>query len=246
MHLDFRGAFSFFPSKTTADRSFLDNRKNRGMMKPRKEEFHEISSDSEPGRRRIFSPGSDLRRSRPHRRRHRFRRFARHVARFLLTGGQVCLAIISTYLLAFLQAGASVFNQIGAWTLPKSLFCRFATLYAAYVGGLSDQYVDSLPSSGRAYFYRHFRCNLYYNLAHRLSDRPDNGKENDCSVALIFSTETEHKNDSLRIYCSVRSDFLCLSMKTNTRSEKSTVLPNKKTSSYECISENVPTKSVRN
>ncbi len=112
--------------------------------------------------------------------------------------------------------------------------------------GASDQYVDSLPSSGRAYFYRHFRCNLYYNLAHRLSDRPDNGKENDCSVALIFSTETEHKNDSLRIYCSVRSDFLCLSMKTNTRSEKSTVLPNKKTSSYECISENVPTKSVRN
>lgn len=57
MHLDFRGAFSFSPSKTTADRNFLDNRKNRGMMKPRKEEFYEISSDSEPGRRRIFHRG---------------------------------------------------------------------------------------------------------------------------------------------------------------------------------------------
>lgn len=51
---------------------------------------------------------------------------------FSLTGGQVCLAVVTTYLLAFLQAGASVFNQIEEWTLPKSLLCHFLTIYLAY------------------------------------------------------------------------------------------------------------------
>lgn len=54
------------------------------------------------------------------------------VADFSLTGGQVLLAIVSTYLLAFVQAGASVFNTIEHWPLAKSLLCHFATLYAAY------------------------------------------------------------------------------------------------------------------
>lgn len=51
---------------------------------------------------------------------------------FALTGKEVLLAIVSTYLLAFLQAGASVFNQIECWPLAKSLLCHFATLYVAY------------------------------------------------------------------------------------------------------------------
>lgn len=51
---------------------------------------------------------------------------------FSLTGWQVCLAILSTYLLAFLQAGASVFNQIESWPLAKSLLCHFSTLYVGY------------------------------------------------------------------------------------------------------------------
>lgn len=51
---------------------------------------------------------------------------------FSLTGRQVCLAILSTYLLAFLQAGASVFNQIESWPLAKSLLCHFSTLYVGY------------------------------------------------------------------------------------------------------------------
>lgn len=55
------------------------------------------------------------------------------VTRFSLTGTQVCLAIVSTYMLAFLQAGASVFNQIEEWPLTKTLFCHFFTLYLAYV-----------------------------------------------------------------------------------------------------------------
>lgn len=51
---------------------------------------------------------------------------------FSLTGPQVCLGIISTYILAFLQAGATVFNQIEEWPLAKSLLYHFSTLYIAY------------------------------------------------------------------------------------------------------------------
>lgn len=52
---------------------------------------------------------------------------------FSLDGGQICLGIISIYLLAFLQAGASIFNQIDSWPLPKSLLCHFSVLYLAYI-----------------------------------------------------------------------------------------------------------------
>lgn len=51
---------------------------------------------------------------------------------FHLTGGQVLMGIVSIYLLAFIQAGASVFNQIEHWPLPKALLCHFGALYAAY------------------------------------------------------------------------------------------------------------------
>lgn len=49
-----------------------------------------------------------------------------------LTGGQVLLAVVSTYLLTFIHAGASVFNQIDHWPMSKSLLCHFGSLYAAY------------------------------------------------------------------------------------------------------------------
>ena len=52
---------------------------------------------------------------------------------FSLSGTEVFFAIISTYLLAFVQAGASVFNQIEEWSLPRSLLCHFGMLYVAYV-----------------------------------------------------------------------------------------------------------------
>ncbi len=51
-----------------------------------------------------------------------------------ITGGQMLLGIVSIYLLAFLQAGASVFNQIEGWSIPRSMLCHFAVLYVAYVG----------------------------------------------------------------------------------------------------------------
>lgn len=52
---------------------------------------------------------------------------------FSLSGPEVLIAIISTYLLAFVQAGASVCNQIEEWPITKSLFLHFSLLYLAYV-----------------------------------------------------------------------------------------------------------------
>ncbi len=51
---------------------------------------------------------------------------------FTLNGVEVFTAILSTYLLAFVHAGASVFNRIESWPLAKSLFCHFGVLYLAY------------------------------------------------------------------------------------------------------------------
>lgn len=51
-----------------------------------------------------------------------------------LGGAEILIAIISTYLLAFLQAGASIFNQIEGWPLAKSLLFHFGTVYLAYLG----------------------------------------------------------------------------------------------------------------
>ena len=51
---------------------------------------------------------------------------------FSLTGTQVFFAVISTYLLAFIQAGSSVFNQIEHWSIGKSFFFHFLSIYLAY------------------------------------------------------------------------------------------------------------------
>ncbi len=49
-----------------------------------------------------------------------------------LTAKDYFLSTVSIYLLAFVHAGASVFNQIEQWSLPKSLLCHFSVLYIAY------------------------------------------------------------------------------------------------------------------
>ena len=51
-----------------------------------------------------------------------------------LTGTDIFLAILSTYLLAFVQAGSSVFNQVEEWPLALSTGVHFASLYLVYVG----------------------------------------------------------------------------------------------------------------
>lgn len=49
-----------------------------------------------------------------------------------LNGVDILLAILSTYILAFVQAGASVFNQIEHWSLARSLGLHFSVLFIVY------------------------------------------------------------------------------------------------------------------
>ena len=51
---------------------------------------------------------------------------------FFVSGTEILVAIISTYLLAFIQAGASIFNQIEDMPIYKSLAMHMSTLYVAY------------------------------------------------------------------------------------------------------------------
>lgn len=53
---------------------------------------------------------------------------------FVLSGCEVFLAIISTYILAFVQAASGVFNQIESWSVGKSLIFHFLSIYSAYIG----------------------------------------------------------------------------------------------------------------
>ena len=50
------------------------------------------------------------------------------------SGEEVLLGIISTYLLAFIQAGTSVFQTIENWSVAKSSAIHLFTLYFAYLG----------------------------------------------------------------------------------------------------------------
>ena len=58
----------------------------------------------------------------------------RRVADFSLSAGQLLVGVVSVYLLAFLQAAATVFNQIEEWSVPKAMLCHFSVLYLAYAG----------------------------------------------------------------------------------------------------------------
>ena len=49
-----------------------------------------------------------------------------------LQGDEILIGTVSVYILAFVHAGASVFNQIDEWGLNKSIGIHFATLYVAY------------------------------------------------------------------------------------------------------------------
>lgn len=51
---------------------------------------------------------------------------------FSLSGGEVLMGIFSTYILAFIQAGASIFNQIEHWPIAKSLGVHFSVLFLCY------------------------------------------------------------------------------------------------------------------
>ena len=51
---------------------------------------------------------------------------------FSLMGDEVFLGIFSTYLLAFVHAGSSVFHQIEHWSIARSLLFQLTCLYLAY------------------------------------------------------------------------------------------------------------------
>ena len=51
----------------------------------------------------------------------------------ILSGADVFVAVLSTYILAFVHAGSSIFNQIEGWPIAKSLAFHFASLYLVYV-----------------------------------------------------------------------------------------------------------------
>jgi hypothetical protein len=42
------------------------------------------------------------------------------------------MGIVTTYTIAFVQAGVTVFNQIEHWSVPKSMLCHFGLLYVVY------------------------------------------------------------------------------------------------------------------
>ncbi len=50
-----------------------------------------------------------------------------------LEGWQIFLAIITSYLLAYISAGASVFEQIEEWSTVKSMLIHCLTIYAIYL-----------------------------------------------------------------------------------------------------------------
>ena len=49
------------------------------------------------------------------------------------SGIEVIVAILSTYLIAFIHAGSSIFNQIEEWSILKSTTIHFITLYLTYI-----------------------------------------------------------------------------------------------------------------
>lgn len=52
----------------------------------------------------------------------------------ILTSKELAIMIFSTYILAFVHAGASVFNQMENWSTLKSLLFHSITLYIVYIG----------------------------------------------------------------------------------------------------------------
>ncbi len=59
--------------------------------------------------------------------------FVSLIAEVALDAKGFAIAVVSSYILAFVQAGASVFNQIEEWGIARSLGVHFLTLYAVYV-----------------------------------------------------------------------------------------------------------------
>lgn len=53
---------------------------------------------------------------------------------FSIAGWQILLGIVSTFIIAFVQAGSTIFNQIDSWSPVKGCLLQLASLYVVYVG----------------------------------------------------------------------------------------------------------------
>lgn len=53
----------------------------------------------------------------------------------LLNGGQMLLAIVTTYVIAFVHAGSSVFTTIESWSKFKQMLIQGTCLYTVYTVG---------------------------------------------------------------------------------------------------------------
>ena len=52
-----------------------------------------------------------------------------------LSGSTMLLAIITTYIIAFVHAGSSVFNIVESWSRVKGLFFQLISIYVVYTAG---------------------------------------------------------------------------------------------------------------
>ena len=52
-----------------------------------------------------------------------------------LSGVNIFMGILTTYIIAFVQAGSSIFNQIDTWPKAKSIFFQMTSIYVVYMGG---------------------------------------------------------------------------------------------------------------
>lgn len=51
---------------------------------------------------------------------------------FAVTGREACLGIVSTYLIAFVHAGTSVFHEVEHWSIPRWMLYQLGALYLVY------------------------------------------------------------------------------------------------------------------
>ena len=52
-----------------------------------------------------------------------------------LNGYQVFSAIVTTYIIAFVHAGSSVFSRIESWSIVKQMLFQFVSIYLVYTIG---------------------------------------------------------------------------------------------------------------
>ena len=65
---------------------------------------------------------------------------------FSLSGSQLLISIVSTYVLSFIHAGSSVFYQIDEWAIWKSLALHFSSLYLSYTSCyLINSWIPFIP-----------------------------------------------------------------------------------------------------